>query len=117
MCKSMFTFDVLKVSLILVLVHGIVANRLSISGAIPVGDYLQRCCNDNKIKQCNGCSPNSALIPAGQPALQSLVLTNLTSCSVGAGTPFQGAAISQHFTDWKKVHYLQGQGSIMTRGS
>lgn len=30
MCKSLFTFDVIKASLLLFLVHGVVANRLAI---------------------------------------------------------------------------------------
>lgn len=50
MCKSLFTFDVIKASPLLVLVHGAVANRTTISGAILVGDYLQWCSHDGKIK-------------------------------------------------------------------
>lgn len=50
------------------LTHGIVANRLALTGAIPAGDYLQWCNLDGKIKVRkvrNSFSPNSALLPAG----------------------------------------------------
>lgn len=68
MYKCLFTFDVTKAPLLLMLTHGIVANRLALTGAIPAGDYLQWCNLDGKIKVRkvrNSFSPNSALLPAG----------------------------------------------------
>lgn len=48
MCKSLFPFDVIKASLLLVLEHEVVANRLTTSGAIK----LEITCSshDGKIK-------------------------------------------------------------------
>lgn len=61
------------------LTHGIVANRLALTGAIPAGDYLQWCNLDGKIKVRkvrNSFSPNSALMPAGGLALKPPIQTD-----------------------------------------